>query len=252
MNPPLPREHGAYIVLACSWILGLIQAPGIDIPYALLSLVAVAMIFIMQEPIRLLLMMQRTGRNTGSRTGTIAWGVTMGTVALLAGMPILLHRPAILWMLLPSAVVAGTYVMMLRRRASMNSLALVGFVGLALAAPAGRIAVAGGFDPVELLGLWLLATLFFCGSSYCVNIRLKGARGVAPALWYHAGALLVTILLALSGLLPGIAVATMLLAAGKLVWILADMERYRALPLKHIGILESCVSLLFVIIYGWQ
>jgi hypothetical protein len=249
---PLPREHGAYVILASAWLLGVLQAPSVDPFRAALSLVAIAMAFFVQEPIRQLLVIRRTGRNRERRRFLIEWSAAMTLLGLDAAAPIAISQPAILWLLLPAGIVGGLYGAMLLRRASMDALATVGFIGLSLAAPAASIASSGRFAPFEVLGLWLLAAMFFCGSSYSVRIRLKGAYSVTEAVGYHLMALAGVACLTLVTLLPPIALVAILPGGAKLLWILRDVDRYRRLPLKRIGIQESVVSLLFVIIYSLQ
>jgi hypothetical protein len=252
ITPPIPREHGAYVILACSWLLGLLGSPRIEPLPSLLSLVAVFSLFLMQEPLRLLQVARRTGRNGASRPGMIRWALATGSLAVIAGTPVVLARPEILWLLLPASAVMVAYGLLVARRAPMNRLSLAGFIGLALTAPGARIAAAGGFPAGELLALWLLAACFFCGSSFCVNIRLKGDKAVAPAIRFHLAAMGVTFALVALGLAPPIALAAMLPAIAKLVWIIRDIPRYRAMPLKRIGIQESLVAILFVILYNWN
>jgi hypothetical protein len=249
---PLPREHGAYVILGCAWLLGVIQAPSVDPLRTSLSLVTIAMAFFIQEPIRQLLVIRRTGRHREQRRLLITWTAAMALLGLDAAAPIALSQPQILWVLLPAGIVGGVYAVMLVRRASMDALATVGFIGLALAAPTAYIASGGRFDRLEVLGLWVLTAIFFCGSSYSVRIRLKGADSITQAVGYHLLALTVVASLTLVTLLPPIALLAILPGGAKLFWILRDVDRYRRLPLKRIGIQESVASLLFVIIYSFQ
>jgi 4-hydroxybenzoate polyprenyltransferase len=240
------------VILACAWLLGVIQAPTVNPLHAGLALVAVAMAFMVQEPIRQLLVIRRTGRNRERRRGLIEWTAAMALVGLDAAAPLALSQPQILWLLIPVGIIGGVYAVMLTRRASMDTLATVGFVALSLAAPAASIASSGRFDPVAMLGLWLLAAMFFCGSSYSVRIRIKGAWSITQAVGYHLCALACVAALTLTTLLPPIALLAILPGGAKLLWILRDVDRYRRLPLKRIGLQESAFSLLFVIIYSFQ
>lgn len=245
-RPSLPGEHGAYIVLVCSWILGILRAPQIAPLPTALSLVMALGLFLALGPSRSLLRSRRLGRSFNNIE--LRWGILFTGTALFAGVPLIASRPDILLLAIPGAILAGIYLIAEYRRRSMTTLSMIGFVGLALAGPLARIAAADTVAVSELLLLWLLPAAFYSASAYTVHIRLVGAPGIRGAVAFHLVILVAVAVLASMELIPIVGVIAMLVAVGKLTWILFDLGRYRAMSLKRIGLLESVGSTIFLLL----
>jgi hypothetical protein len=117
---------------------------------------------------------------------------------------------------------------------------------LTLAAPASLLAAGEGASPLRALACWGLATIVFCGSSTCVNVRIRGRAGLRTAFLFHLVSIgaAVPILLALE--LPPLFLLPLLPGVARLLWIALDPERYRSLPLRTIGLQETALALLFL------
>jgi len=247
-RPSLPGEHGAYIVLLCSWLLGMLRAPGIDpIPTAL-SLVTPLALFLGLGPSRALLRNKRLGRRVSSDSIDLRWTIVLAGTGLLAGLALLASRPDVLMLAIPAVLLGAIYLVAEYRRRSMTTLSMIGFVALALTGPLARIAAAPNATTTELLLLWLLPAAFYSASAYTVHIRLVGAPGIRRAVGFHLTVTAALVALASAGLVPLVAVVAMLVAVGKLVWIVLDLGRYRAMTLKRIGLLESAGSTIFLLL----
>lgn len=249
---PIPREHGAYVVVLTCWLLGVFAAHSIQSAPMLLSLVTVLAGFAAVEPLRLFLVGRRSGRATvdeGRRN--LRWAAILFVVMIAAGIPLVLLRPAVLWLAPAGLIVFGVYFWMISRKASMSDLSFVGFAGLALAGPLARIASDPVWAPLELGALWLFVALFFCASAWCVRIRLVGRDGLVSATVAHVVLTASTIALVITGALPGIAIAAIVPAIVRFAWVSVDIPRYRRQPLKRIGIVETVIALGLVVAAVW-
>ncbi len=241
---PIPKEHGAYVVLVASWLLGLLQAPGREALPVTLSLLLPLGAFLAQEPLRLLL---RGGRASASRH-VVAWLALFAGTAIVAGGWLLSLRPRLWLVMVAGCAVAALFAWLLRRRAAMLTLSSAGFLGLSLGAPLARIAAAPATSVSDLVVLWGVAVLFFASSSSCVRIRLKREeRGTRPIV-LHAALLALLLVLAEARMVPPVAAVAVLPAIARLAWILRDLPGYRRSSLKRIGIVETAVTALFLAI----
>jgi hypothetical protein len=243
---PIPREHGAWVVLGTCWLFGIFTADAVaPLPAALLLVAALAG-FALTEPARLLAFSLRSGRTTPRRRSWIRWIVLLAVAAAAAAIPLAILRPHILWALPPAVVLFVTYLRMTSRRASMTDLSIIGFLALSLVAPLARIAADGGGTPAGLAVLWLFTALFFCASAWCVRVRLVGSTGLPLAAAAHSGLLALTSVLVARELLPAIALVAIAPAMLRFVWVLLDVARYRKQTLKRIGIVETALALVLV------
>jgi hypothetical protein len=244
---PIPKEHGAYVVLIASWLLGLLHAPSHD-PLAIgLSLILILSTFLMQEPLRPLFRARSPASRAiaGLRTG---WLGLLLTIAIVSAAWLLLLCPATAWIVAAGVLVAIAFLLLIRRRVGLVSLSTAGFFALALAAPLARLASGPGASAAELVGLWLFAALFFAGSSACVRLRMNRQGGVSLPIAAHLLFIAAAAVLVGLGLLPAIALLAGLPALARLLWVVGDLPRYRRTSLKRIGLIETAVALLFLAI----
>lgn len=243
----LPREHGAYVVLGSSWLVGIVRAGSIDPIGVSLLLLTIFGALVAQNPIKLIAR-GKLPADRAARRGIVAVAGILAMLTAGSGLGAAIRHPEILWLLPPTILFAAIYLRLEQMRASMRNRSLAAFLALTLAAPASRIAAGEGWSVGELAGLWLTAALFFCGAVYCVTIRLAGNTAVRPAIVYHLAAVAVAMALWWSGILELASILVLALALLKLAWIVLAVDRYRAMPLKQIGIQESIVSIAFILI----
>lgn len=175
----MPTEHGSW-----SWLLVPFAAgAGVSGQWNLalfLTLVAGLAVFFMRQPATVWLRVQRGKARKSDGPLAASWISLLGLIAALclAGL-LVLGRAALLWMLVPLAVVFGMYLAASRSgRSGLRSLwmELVGAGALALMAPAALIAAAGNFSGDEW-PLWgLLAAQNALGALY-VRLRIYDTHG---------------------------------------------------------------------------
>lgn len=172
-RPPIPHEHGAWMMLYAPLLTGLVVYPVAWLPAALLVMAATGAFFA-QNAAGLLL------RRRGTK-GVVAWltaysglgGASVAVLTLAYG----------LWSLVPlGAPGVGLFAWQAyRRRATRrqidrstgNELATVAV--LALGASAARVAATGGVDAGAILP-WSVFALYFIGSVFYVKMRVDAAR----------------------------------------------------------------------------
>ena len=251
--PGFVRQPTGYIALFTSWLAGLLYAPALgqdpDSMLALsLSMVIVAIFFLIQEPVALLENAFREDHPYRKRWQPYAWlGVLFGGL-LATGIPLISMRPGIYWLAIPALGLLATYLLLRRLGANQIILSMVGFAALAVAAPIGRVAAYPGYSWQELASIWILPAAFFSLTIMTLHIRRTGASAVKPAL-YYAGLLVTLIgLLIAFHIMPWIAMAVILVQVVKLGYIATGVEQYRRWPIGSANMLETSLAVLFLLL----
>ncbi|MDP4235907.1 MAG: YwiC-like family protein [Bacteroidota bacterium] len=239
----IPKEHGAYVVLLAAWLLGIVYSTCVDVIGFALALILPLSLFFLQEPIRRIF----RPRSKGNAQFDL-FSLFLVVVALSSAALILIRAPETVFIGIPVVMVAVLYFYFIRKRSTPIILSLIGFVGLSLITPLTIVAARCPIRIEFLVSIWLLAAFFFCGSVLCVNIRLSAGRGVRLASIYHVVALIVMILLVQYGYLPLSAIAVIGISFFRLLLISMNKKTYVRLPIKIIGIQESVVTALGVLI----
>jgi hypothetical protein len=244
---PIPREHGAYVVLVTCWLFGILTAGSVEALPAALSLATAFAGFTLSEPARLLAQSLRSGRNAAGRPGLVAWVAALALAAAATGIPLAMLRPEILWALLPSVALFALYLWLTSRRAAMVDLSIIGFIGLSIVAPIARVAAGPAWSIWELAAIWSYTALFFCASAWCVRVRLVGVEGIPLAAAAHTALLALTAILVARDILPLVALVAIVPALARFVWVWLDVARYRRQTLKRIGLLETALALALIL-----
>ncbi len=244
---PISKEHGAWVVLASAWLLGIVYARGGDIvPIMLTALVALSAVVLLESQRALI----RCGRVARLRTQIghyTNWSILSAFIAMIAAIPLLTAVPRLLAVVIPSALIFGLYALLEYRRAPMMVLSAVGFVGMALLAPATAIAAGSSAGWAELAGLWVVSALFFSTSVFRIKVRLNGFGALMPTAAFHTLVVGVAGILVIAEVIPIGGFIAVVPAVALLGWIAFDLDRYRAWPLKRIGLLESVIAAGFVL-----
>lgn len=252
----LPREHGAWAVLAAPILVGFFAAGG-GSPGILLSFSCAALGgFCLRTPLQALLSPAPPPEARAWLAGYALWAGA-GAAGLLFGYG--------RWGLLAFALPAGAALAFnLRQNMSRKALSLaneiIGIAALCLGAPAAFYAARGEMSP-QGWAAWLVCALYFLGPVFHVKLAalqhrmapeaaLAGMRRAGKA--YHAAALAAVGVGALAGVLPGPAVLPFFAA------LLKNFRRAAAAPgkvdFRRLGYQEVGYSLFFVaaLAYGYH
>lgn len=250
--PAFVRQQVGYIALFTSWMAGVLYAPALghdptSMTALALSMVIVAIFFLIQEPVALLESAFRKNHDYKKRWQPWAWVGTLLVGLVAAGIPLFSMRPGIHWLAIPAFTLFGAYLLLRRLGAHQIILSMVGFSALAVAAPIGRVAAHGGYTWEELASIWILTAAFFSLSIMTLHIRRTGESGAKPALYYSG--ILVTLIgfLVAFNIMPPIGMAVILLQVVKLGYIATRADQFRRWPIGSVNMLETTFAVLFLL-----
>lgn len=254
-RPPVPHEHGAWVILYCSLLLGFGAAAGAAPLRWLLICLAVTGAFLAQEAAGLLV--RRRGKpGTGFWLGVYLALCLTGAVPLLA----VYHVTSLLLIGVLAALLFGIHSLLrLHKRLDRSQWGeILGVSALTLTAPAAYAAATGTLHSVAWL-VWVACLLYFSSGIFTVKMYLNAVRAKhdwsnarrsdigRDALQYH---LLLTVLLL---------VAAFRLSGNERCWLLAAylpalVRAFRGwahltpvLPsLKRVGMQEALLALWFM------
>jgi hypothetical protein len=168
--PPIPREHGAWVMIYVSAAIGLTSVSRPSALYGLLFVVALTGIFFAQNAAGILLRGHR-------ESGTQRWLALYALSSCAFGGALFLSpaRWALACFLVPAAALFGYQVRSVwpRRKRVDRSLTaeILTTVVLVMSAPAAAIAT-GGTALVATLPGWALCASYFVGSTVYVKSRI--------------------------------------------------------------------------------
>jgi hypothetical protein len=241
----IPTEHGAWSWLLVPFFVGAAVAGQIGVAArpALLPL-ALALIgglaaFLMRQPITVWLRIRQGRASRTDEPLAAGWALGLMSVAGLCLVGLLaLGRIALLWLVIPFALVLSLYLVAARSgRAGMRALwtELIGAVGLALMGPAATIAVTGRLNGPGW-ALWGLMGIQNALGVLYVRLRLadthKRSANRSMVFWGHVAGLAVVVI---AGLLAWVPLSAALPFAGVLlraVWAarqprpISDVRRF--------------------------
>lgn len=155
------------------------------------------------------------------------------------------RSPSILIVLPPGLALCGSLLASERRRRGIVAASYFGFPILALATPLAMLA--HGAPPLDALATWAVAGLFFVASIATVDIRIRGRAALRLAVAMHGGLIVAAAAASIVARPVGIFVTCAVVATLRLMYVLADVDRFRALALKRVGMIETAVALALVV-----
>jgi len=255
---PMPREHGAWVVLYAPMVIGIALAR----PFAPLAqfflLLAVTGAFLAREPAVQLMKGRERERST-------FWLGVYGGILLLGAVPLLMTgaRAGLLIIGALAALVFGTHSVLqlipARKRLDRSQAGeVISVFGLTLTAPAAFVAANGAFDGYAGC-VWIICALYFAGGIFNVKANLTAVRLKRPLtsadrfrvgalnLLFHAGLLAMTLWFLVTFRTFG---AWMLLlaylpAVARSVFDTRNLS-HRLPPMKKLGWREAALSVWFV------
>lgn len=170
-RPPVPREHGAWIILYAPLLVGFAFAPRLSpLPFLLLLLTVTGLF--LSRPLVGVLLRRRGGPQSPFWLGVYLLVSAIGAILLL----FVCRLPALIWLGLPMGLLflihAGLQMMPSRRRLDRSLGGEILAVGaLTLTAPAGVVAGGGALD-ADAWRLWALCALYFSSGIFYVKMLL--------------------------------------------------------------------------------
>lgn len=239
----LPREHGAWGMLAEPLIVGLIAAPSL-FGAALVAPAALAAFFA-RRPL-MLGFFSRAARADGSYAAArgLAIGLSLFSLLLIAAAAPFAPNPASL--LVAVAIAAALGMVQLRFDVNKQGRSLVAELSgaFALAALAPMLVLANTDAPGLALTLGLLVAAKQLAAITYIRLRLRASRGTAGG---RDWILMVVGLVALSALSPQAVYAVALVV----VRIVAGLSVVRRpVTPKHLGFIELAVGLTYAVLVG--
>ncbi len=252
----IPRQHGAWSILAAAAALGMVAGGGLRVQGALFAVCVVLGFFAQHTGELWLKFSGSTNRRREIGYLLLAYALTF----LLCGAMLLFKYE--LWGLLPlaglaSGLVALSLTLSKVRKARTVVGEIVNVLALTLVLPAAAYCAAGSYV-YPTVGLTLMAAIFFCASIFHVRYLVRGGRRQAgsaperlraatPSLAYHALGLVAAGALAAFGLLP-IAAPLALLPVTLKALRAAAMPARGPTPIRTIGYVELAHTIVFVLL----
>lgn len=252
--PPIPREHGAWAMLATAIVVGLARA-GIGNAGALLAGAGILLLFLARSTSVTALARTLEGRKlpSGHLTRRLLWaGLYLAAACLCfafvlagsaAGVRAALARAAVL-----PLVLGGVHAALGVAGRDRTLLAeLLGMAGLAATAP---LVVAAAGRPVdgEAAGTAVLALLYFLSSLSFVRayrrIRSHGAMAIGSCIAAHAALALALAGAVHAGWLPPAAWLAFAPVAARTAWGILRPPR----DLRVLGLREIAVATIFLML----
>jgi hypothetical protein len=257
LKPPLPHEHGSWVMLIVPLVLGLAVAPLWR--WRSLELIGAALgLFLLRYPLATIV---KTRQRPGVDNSALwRWSsVYAGLAAICGGTLIFFEQLG--WLAL-FGLLGGSIVLLhlglVARRQEMSALGeLLGIFGLALGAPMAYYTNTGQLDD-KAAALWIINALYFGGTTFYIKLKVRQQPRVpapdrisdrlvaAKACLTYQGVVL-TFIIATAALnrLP----LLMLLAfAPMTIKVLRGASRWqdkKSLNLPRLGVIEVVHSVLF-------
>lgn len=253
--PPLPREHGAWMMLVVPLIVGALAGGSLDWP-VILTFIAAFFAYLARHP--LVLIARARGDPLRLPRGVLFWLAVYSAVAGLSGLAVIAFGSY--WLLIPIAALAGlplgVNLYLAARHAEMSIVGeMLGIAGLALGAPATYY-VAFGAPGLQMVGLWLLTFFYFGGTVFYVKLKVRVHSRQDPphstlqrlligrvTLFYHAAVIGFAALLVATGLAPLLAPLAYVPVTCRAIQGVFDWRR--AVNIKRLGVIEIAHSLIF-------
>jgi hypothetical protein len=247
-RPVFSPEHGVYVVLAVSFLVGAAAAQAWTWATTL-ALVCAFCGFQAEHPLVLQIKQRKSWKPR-----FLVWGGLYGSLTGLSGLGLYGLQG---WGWSPLLVIYGAAAIALLmdaiavfRRGQKSILnELITFAAVCLAAPLAYVATTGTLTPM-VWGLWALCSLYFSSTIFTVKLR-KPHKGEAPearlqrAIAYHAIATLVIALLWSTGVLPTVPALAFTVVLLKFLGIWWQLPRFCQAPIGPVAALETTTALLF-------
>jgi hypothetical protein len=262
-KPPLPKEHGSWVMLIVPLLVGLILAPAWHWR-VLVLLVAAFTFFLMRYPLATLVKTRK--RAKVDKAYLWRWAAIYGSVTALSGAWLILGYG--LWWLLAMGVVGGLLIgLHLWLVTSRQEMSLMGelsaIFGLSLGASMAYYVAGGRLDGTAIL-LGFINAVYFGGTVFYIKLKVRRQPRLAvPAhlsgrlleakacLSYQTLALTLIILLATLRLAPLLTPLVLVPATFKVLLGAWHWQDKKSLSLVRLGLVEMAHAAAFAGLVIW-
>ncbi|MBD2464673.1 YwiC-like family protein [Oscillatoria sp. FACHB-1407] len=245
-RPTVSPEHGVYIMLLVSFLIG--AAAAFHWTWATtLALMTAFCGFQAEHPLVVQIKQRRS-----LKPRLLVWGGLYSVVAIALALYLYwlqgnLQTP-LLWIYLGAIAAFGIDAVSVFYREQKSVLnELITFFAVCLSTPLAYVVTTGTLA-TPVLGLWLLNGLFFSSAIFTVKFRKNKQHPLTPSLLYHAiASVVVAGLWAIGWLSPltALAFSVALLKLGIILW---QKEWYCTTKIQFVAMLETGTALLFLAI----
>ncbi|MGG6296800.1 YwiC-like family protein [Leptolyngbya sp. AN02str] len=244
-HPTISPEHGVYVVLLVSFLLG--AAAAVQWTWATtLALICAVCGFQAEHPLIVQLKQRRK-----AKPRLLFWGSLYAGVALAIALYLYWQQGEVLLPLLGiyiGAIAAlgmdAVSVFYRQQRSILNE--LMTFFAVCLSAPFAYVVTTGTMS-ASVVGLWLLNGLFFSSSIFTLKLRKHKHHSIISSLVYHAIASFVILGLWAIGWLCSMVALTFGVALLKFGIILWRKDWYCTTKIQFVALLETTMSFLFLV-----
>jgi hypothetical protein len=243
-RPIVSPDHGVYVVLLVSFLLGTAAAQNWTW-MTTLALICAFCGFQAEYPLVVQLKQRRS-----FKPRLLVWGSLYSGVAIAIALYLYWQQgnlSPLLWIYLGAiAALLIDAVSVLQREQKSVWNELITFFAVCLAAPLAYVVTTGTIS-TSVLGLWLLNSLFFSSAIFTVKFRKDKQHPVMPSLVYHIVASLLVVGLWAIGwlsLLTALAFSSVLLKFGVILW---QKTWYCTTKIQFVAMLETGTALVFLL-----
>lgn len=234
--PVWSRQHGAYITLITSWLIGTLLSEKL-FPIHFVILVMLLAGFNCIEFIQ-----DRFLRNSPPSQRNKLWTLIYLVLALTSGVCVIINVKEFKY-LLPILMLAGL-IFLLLTKLKLHKNVVSEFLSFAVFSISGLISFNPHHDTSfsNLFPLWLLMFLYFSSTIFLVKIRFERVK-ISGIVSYLAVSTALLFLVWGSVLIVWITVFLMIL---RLVPVIAVQEKFKAIKITKIGLIETGFQILFM------
>lgn len=248
-RPTFSPEHGVYVVLLVSFLIGAAAAQNWTVETTL-ALVCAFCGFPAEHP----LVLQIKQRHS-LKPRFLIWGGVYAVISSAIALFLYLNHPLLLWIYAGAiaALVVDAFSVLHREQKSVFN-ELITFAAVCLSTQFAYAATTNTIS-LSVMGLWALNTLFFSCSIFTVKLRKPKTSSLIPAVVYHAMpaagfayATIITFALYWLNLLSPVTVLAFGVALLKFGIIALNQEWYRNVKIQFVAMLETGTALAFLTI----
>lgn len=243
--PTFSPEHGAYMVLAVSFLTGAAAAQQWT-GATTLAFVCAYCGFQAEHPLVLQVKQRRSWKPRFLVWAGIYGGIA-GAIALWLLWQSQAHTPLLLIYAtaLLATLIDGLAVWQRQQKSVLNELLV--FAAVCLSAPLAYAVTAGTLSE-GIIALWVLNTLFFSSAIFTVKLRKRQTDSITPSLVFHGAAAGLVLALWYIQWLSPITATAFGIAILKFGFILWRKDWYLHTKIQQVAKLETGASFLFLVI----